>query len=45
MLPLLQEFQKCDLYSKIDEHPNVEEFKKYYQGLFEKYFESPILKW
>ena len=45
MLPLLKEFQKCDLYSKCEESLDVKELKKYYEKLIEKYFENPILNW
>ena len=45
MLPFLKDFQLCDLYSKVDEKFDIEERKKYYEKLIEKYFDSPILKW
>jgi inositol oxygenase len=45
MLPLLKEFQKCDLYSKIDEDIELQAILPYYKGLVKKYFPDPILKW
>ena len=44
-LTLLREFQKCDLYSKVDEEVNMETALPYYQDLLKKYFPSRILNW
>jgi inositol oxygenase len=45
LLPLLREFQKCDLYSKVDVELNVDTHLPYYQGLIKKYFPQSILEW
>ncbi len=45
LLPLLKEFQKCDLYSKVDEEVDLANTLPYYQGLMKKYFPNSILKW
>jgi inositol oxygenase len=45
MLPLLREFQKCDLYSKIDEEIDSNNNLPYYQNLLKSYFPNPLLKW
>jgi inositol oxygenase len=43
MLPLVQKFQKCDLYSKVDSHLlDLETLKPYYQFLIEKYIPGII---
>jgi hypothetical protein len=39
-----QAFQKCDLYSKVDEVIDVEKSKAYYQKAIDKYFPK-TLKW
>jgi len=43
-LKWLRLFQKCDLYSKLPEKPNMEKCLIYYKGLLEKYF-PPTLDW
>jgi inositol oxygenase len=45
MLPLQRQFQKCDLYSKVEEKLDVELLLPYYQGLIKKYFPETKLKW
>ena len=45
MLPMLKDFQKCDLYSKCEESLKVEDLKKYYEKLIEKYFDISVLIW
>jgi inositol oxygenase len=45
LLPLVKDFQKCDLYSKRDEEVKIDELIPYYQGLIHKYFPSPMLNW
>jgi inositol oxygenase len=45
LLQFVQEFQKCDLYSKVDEELDVEELLPYYQGLIKKYFPSNVIDW
>ena len=45
MLPLVQKFQQCDLYSKLDEETMIKEgpeLEKYYKGLIEKYFPGEL---
>jgi inositol oxygenase len=44
-LNLLKEFQKCDLYSKVDEEVELETTLPYYQDLLKKYFPSRVLNW
>lgn len=48
MLPLLQKFQKCDLYSKLDKNINIKEYVakriEYYKVLIKKYFPNEILE-
>jgi len=44
MLMWLRAFQKCDLYSKVDEMPEVEKLKGYYLRAIAKYFPK-TLKW
>eukprot|EP01012_Entosiphon_sulcatum_P007164 TRINITY_DN13576_c0_g1_i1.p1 TRINITY_DN13576_c0_g1~~TRINITY_DN13576_c0_g1_i1.p1 ORF type:complete len:279 (-),score=55.70 TRINITY_DN13576_c0_g1_i1:397-1203(-) len=44
MLPLVQKFQQCDLYSKVDETFDKEKLKPYYQALIDKYIPG-ALKW
>jgi inositol oxygenase len=44
-LPLLKAFQRCDLYSKLDEELVIEELLPYYEELIKKYFPSTILDW
>jgi inositol oxygenase len=44
-LDLLKTFQKCDLMSKHQEMPKIEESIKYYEGLIKKYFLSTDLWW
>jgi inositol oxygenase len=43
MLPLLKAFQKADLYSKASAIPNVQEIKKEYNFLIEKYLNSDLI--
>jgi inositol oxygenase len=45
LLPLQRQFQKCDLYSKVDEKFDVEAVLPYYQGLIKKYFPETKLLW
>jgi len=48
MLPLVQEFQKCDLYSKSDDPnktPDLQKLKPYYDSLIKKYFPNQVLRW
>jgi len=45
MLPLLKEFQRCDLYSKIEEEVDIPSMLPYYVSLLKKYFPSGILSW
>ncbi|CAJ0565315.1 unnamed protein product, partial [Mesorhabditis spiculigera] len=40
----IMELNACDLYSKSDERPNVQELKSYYQGLIDKYIPGTV-KW
>jgi len=40
----LQVFQKCDLYSKVDEIVDVGKVKEYYAKAIDKYFPK-VLKW
>tara|TARA_Y100001970_G_scaffold170513_1_gene208411 strand:- start:2049 stop:2843 length:795 start_codon:yes stop_codon:yes gene_type:complete len=41
----VKSFNKYDLYSKKNETLNIDELKKYYSSLIDKYFESRILLW
>jgi inositol oxygenase len=43
-LELLRRFQTCDLYSKVDELPDMEALRPYYAGLIEKYCPG-VLTW
>ncbi len=45
LLKFVQTFQKCDLYSKVEEEVKVDELLPYYQGLIKKYFSSSVLSW
>ena len=45
LLPLLKAFQKCDLYSKVEEEIIVDELLPYYQSLIRKYFPQTLIKW
>jgi len=45
LLPWLREFQKCDLYSKVDVEIDVDLLLPYYKGLIKKYFPQSILEW
>jgi inositol oxygenase len=45
LLSLLREFQKCDLYSKVDMELDVETFLPYYENLITKYFPNSLLEW
>ena len=45
LLPLLKEFQKCDLYSKVDEDVDILTNLPYYQGIMKKYFPNGIFAW
>jgi inositol oxygenase len=45
MLKMVQDFQKCDLYSKVDEELKVDQLVPYYEKLIEKYFEDTTLTW
>jgi inositol oxygenase len=45
LLPLLKEFQKCDLYSKVDEEIDMATTLPYYQGLIKKYLPNGIISW
>jgi inositol oxygenase len=42
MLPWVLEFNKFDLYSKVDERPNVEALRPYYEELIAEYFPAKI---
>lgn len=42
-LPVLQNFNKYDLYSKSDNLPDVASMTSYYSSLMEKYFDNPYL--
>jgi inositol oxygenase len=42
MLPWVREFNKYDLYSKVDERPDVEKLKPYYEELIAEYFPAKI---
>lgn len=44
MLPWVQKFQKCDLYSKVDKIEDFNALKPYYQGLIDKYVPG-LVKW
>lgn len=44
-LNYLKTFQKCDLYSKVDEQVDVEKLLPYYKDLIKKYFPNSILSW
>jgi len=44
-LQLLREFQKCDLYSKVDEEVDVQQTLPYYEELIKKYFPTRVLDW
>lgn len=37
-------FSSCDLYSKNDEKPDIEELKPYYQSLVDQYIPGNV-KW
>eukprot|EP01130_Rhizamoeba_saxonica_P013701 TRINITY_DN587_c0_g1_i2.p1 TRINITY_DN587_c0_g1~~TRINITY_DN587_c0_g1_i2.p1 ORF type:complete len:162 (+),score=27.59 TRINITY_DN587_c0_g1_i2:1115-1600(+) len=41
----VKKFNKCDLYTKHEENPDVESLKPYYQGLIDKYFPNQNLVW
>jgi inositol oxygenase len=48
LLKWVQEFQKCDLYSKSDDPedtPDPIKLRPYYQSLISKYFPKQTLKW
>jgi len=46
MIPWLQKFSKCDLYTKHENPPNVEELLPYYKQLVKKYFPNgDVLNW
>jgi len=45
MIPWLQTFSKCDLYTKHQSPPDIENLLTYYKKLVAKYFPSEILKW
>jgi inositol oxygenase len=45
MLPILREFQKADLYSKVDEEVDFETLRPYYQQLLDKYFPGKVCLW
>lgn len=45
LLPLLKDFQKCDLYSKSEVEIDVEKMLPYYIELIEKYFPNKVLDW
>jgi inositol oxygenase len=45
LLPLLRQFQKCDLYSKSEKIVDVGELLPYYEGLIKKYFPETKLLW
>ena len=45
MLPLLKAFQKSDLYSKTKYEPTIENIKKKYNMLINKYFYNEELVW
>jgi inositol oxygenase len=42
MLPHVQRFQKCDLYSKAPDSKPMEELKAYYRGLIDKYLPGDL---
>jgi len=42
MLKWVREFNKYDLYSKVDERPNVEALRPYYEELIAEYFPAKI---
>lgn len=44
LLPWVREFNPYDLYTKVDERPDVEALEPYYRELLGKYFPKP-LKW
>jgi inositol oxygenase len=44
MLPWVQRFQKCDLYSKSDDPIDIAALTPYYRGLMEKYVPG-IIQW
>ncbi|XP_077451438.1 inositol oxygenase [Stigmatopora argus] len=44
MLPWVQAFNKFDLYTKVDDLPDVETLRVYYQSVIDKYCPG-ILKW
>ena len=44
-LTFLRTFQKCDLYSKVEEEVDIEKILPYYTGLIKKYFPSSNLSW
>ena len=45
LLPLLKEFQKCDLYSKIDEEVDLHAALPYYIDLMKKFLPNGVLAW
>jgi len=48
ILPLVREFQKCDLYSKSDkseDRPDVAKLQPFYEALIKKYFPQEKLRW
>ena len=44
MLPWVLEFNKYDLYSKVDHKPQVEELRPYYEDLIAEFF-PPAIRW
>jgi inositol oxygenase len=42
MLPWVLEFNKYDLYSKVDERPNVDKLRPYYEELIAEFFPDKI---
>jgi inositol oxygenase len=42
---LVQKFQKCDLYSKVETKPDIKKLKIYYDSLIKKYLDNEVLCW
>jgi len=45
LLQLVRDFQKCDLYSKVNVDLDIQATIPYYQNLIKKYFPKEVLNW
>jgi len=41
-LPFILQLNGCDLYSKVDDHPDIDELKSYYQSIVDKYIPGVV---